>query len=104
MSGEERLSGRLRATLRNRRNAVVLQDRLDRVPRDLVAETLQVRRGADTRYRIAGRPREGYHCTSKRGVETGTQVAGPAASATPMARSGTEPPFSVARPWMRVSH
>ena len=41
MRGEERLPGRLRAALRCRLNAVILEDRFDRVACDVVAEALQ---------------------------------------------------------------
>ena len=41
MSGEECLPGHLRAALRCGLDAVVLQDRFDRVPSDVVAEVLQ---------------------------------------------------------------
>ena len=41
MRREERLPGRLRAALRSRRNAVVLEDRFDRIAREIVAEALQ---------------------------------------------------------------
>ena len=41
MRGEERLPRRVRAALRGGRDAVVLEDRLDRVPAHLVAEALQ---------------------------------------------------------------
>jgi hypothetical protein len=41
MSGQERLPGRLRAALGCGLDAVVIEDRFDRVARRIMAETLQ---------------------------------------------------------------
>ena len=73
MSGEERLPGHFRAALRGGLDAVVLQDRFDRVPSDVVAEVLQA--AADARVapgRILGR-----HAHDERGdIRLGGRATG----------------------------
>ena len=88
MSGEERLPRRLRAALRCGLDAVVLEDRFDRVPGDVVAEVLQP--AADARVapgRILVR-----HADDERGdVRLGARATGASRLRT-VVLLGDEPP------------
>ena len=88
MSGEKRLPRRVRAALRCGRDAVVLEDRLDRVPGDLVAEALQP--PADARV-APGRilVRHAYH--QRRDVWLGRRATGASRVGT-VVFLGDEPP------------
>ena len=89
MSGQERLPGRVRAALRCGLDAVVFEDRFNRVARDVVAETLQP--AADpcvTPGRILRR--HAYH--ERRDVRLGARATG-ASRLRAIVLVGDEPPI-----------
>jgi hypothetical protein len=89
VSGQERLPGRFRAALRCRLDAVVFEDRFDRVARHVVAETLQPAADAGVAPgRVLGR-----HAYHERGdVRLGARATG-ASRLRAVVLLGDEPPI-----------
>jgi hypothetical protein len=89
MSGQERLPGRLRASLRCGLDAVVFEDGFDRVARDVVAETLQPAADAGVAPgRVLGR--HAYHECGD--VRLGARTTGASCLRT-VVLPGDEPPI-----------